>query len=229
MTTTSLRSREAPPSTIAPPRQTRSQQGLARMLHAGRELIEASGNLDDLSINDIVERAGTSIGAFYRRFDNKDSFFDVLQDAAMAEGLEHVRETVERDPAWRSNDAATLADAIISFYVMTFRRNRGLYHASLLRASQRKASWDAVKSTNHEVLALIVPRLVGALAQARGVKADESTTRSLEFEVRATLQMILGMLVNSVLNDPGPLSLSSRQLRPWLQIRLRRCLGLPDG
>ncbi len=41
--------------------------------------------------------------------------------------------------------------------------------------------------------------------------------------------MILGMLVNSVLNDPGPLSLSSRQLRSWLQIRLRRCLGLPDG
>lgn len=229
MTTTSPRSREAQPSTIAPPRQTRSQQGLVRMLQAGRELIEASGNLDDLSINDIVERAGTSIGAFYRRFDNKDSFFDVLQDAAMAEGLEHVRETVERDPAWRSNDAATLADAIISFYVMTFRRNRGLYHASLLRASQRKASWDAVKSTNHEVLALIVPRLVGALAQARGVKTDESTTRSLEFEVRATLQMILGMLVNSVLNDPGPLSLSSRQLRPWLQIRLRRCLGLSDS
>ncbi len=43
------------------------------MLQAGRELIEASGNLDDLSINDIVERAGTSIGAFYRRFDNKDA------------------------------------------------------------------------------------------------------------------------------------------------------------
>ena len=67
------------------------------MLQAGRELIEASGNLDDLSINDIVERAGTSIGAFYRRFDNKDAFFDVLQDAAMEAGLEHVREAVERD------------------------------------------------------------------------------------------------------------------------------------
>jgi AcrR family transcriptional regulator len=231
MTTTSLRGRETPPpGAIAAPRQTRSQQGLVRMLQAGREMLEASGNLDDLSINDIVERAGTSIGAFYRRFDNKDSFFEVVQDAVMQEGLEHVRETVERDPAWRSNDAGTLADAVISFYVMTFRRNRGLYHASLLRASQRKASWDAVKSTNHEVLAIIVPRLVSALARSRGVvKVDAGTAQSLEFEVRATLQMILGMLVNSVLNDPGPLSLSSRQLRVWLQIRLRRCLGLPDA
>lgn len=229
MTTISSRSREPLSSAIAAPRQTRSQQGLARMLQAGRELIEASGNLDDLSINDIVERAGTSIGAFYRRFDNKDSFFEVVQDAAMKQGLEQVRETVERDPAWRSNDAATLADAVILFYVQTFRRNRGLYHASLLRASQRKANWDAAKATNHEVLALIVPRFVSALAEARGVRVDESTSRSLEFEVRATLQMILGMLVNSVLNDPGPLSLSSRQLPSWLKIRLRRCLGLPDG
>jgi AcrR family transcriptional regulator len=230
MTTTSLRGRKGQqPGAIAAPRQTRSQQGLARMLQAGRELLEASGNLDDLSITGIVERAGTSIGAFYRRFDNKDSFFEVVQGAAMQEGLEHVRETVERDPAWRSNDAGALADVVVSLYVMTFRRNRGLYHASLLRASQRKASWDVVKSTNHEVLALIVPRLVSALAQSRGIKADTGMAQSLEFEVRATLQLILGMLVNSVLNDPGPLSLSSRQLRVWLQIRLRRCLGLPDG
>ena len=76
---------------------------------------------------------------------------------------------------------------------------------------------------------MIVPRLVSALAQSRGIKATARLPRSLEFEVRATLQMILGMLVNIVLNDPGPLSLSSRQLRSWLQIRLRRCLGLPDG
>jgi AcrR family transcriptional regulator len=229
MTTTSSRNREASPSAIAAPRQTRSQQGLARMLQAGRELLEASGNLDDLSINDIVERADTSIGAFYRRFDNKDSFFEVLQDAAMEEGLERVREAVERDPAWCSNDAGLLADATISIYVQAFRRNRGLYHASLLRASQRKASWDAVKATNHEVLALIVPRLVAALALARGITLDGVATRALDFEVRATLQLMLGMLVNSVLNDPGPLSLTSARLRPWLQNRLRRCLGLPDN
>lgn len=200
------------------------------MVQAGRELIEASGNLDDLSINDIVERAGTSIGAFYRRFDNKDSFFEVLQDAAMAQGLAYVRETVERDPAWRSNDAATLADATIALYVLAFRRNRGLYHASLLRASQRKANWDVVKATHHEALALIVPRLAGALARARRIKtAGADAQAELEFDVRATLQMIVGMLVNSVLNDPGPLSLSSRRLRPWLQAQFRRCLGLPDA
>jgi hypothetical protein len=41
--------------------------------------------------------------------------------------------------------------------------------------------------------------------------------------------MINGLLVNSILNDPGPLSLESRRLRPWLQTAFRRCLGLPGG
>lgn len=224
MTSTPARKRES--FTLAAPRQTRSQVGLAKMLQAGRELIEASGNLDDLSINDIVERAGTSIGAFYRRFDNKDAFFEVVQDRVMAEGLVYVREMLERDPVWRSNDAGALADAMVAFYVLVFRRNRGLYHASLLRSSQLKPSWDAAKEANREVLALLAPRLVDALLAVRGASASQA---ALDFEVRASVQMINGLLVNSILNDPGPLSLASRRLRPWLQTAFRRNLGLPGG
>jgi len=149
MTSTPARKRESS-SSIAAPRQTRSQLGLVKMLQAGRELIEASGNLDNLSINDIVDRAGTSIGAFYRRFDNKDAFFEVVQGQVMAEGLAYVRDMLEREPVWRSNDAGALADATVAFYVMVFRRNRGLYHASLLRSSQLKPSWDAAKEANRE-------------------------------------------------------------------------------
>jgi AcrR family transcriptional regulator len=225
MTSTPAPSRK-PSSTVAAPRQTRSQVGLVKMLQAGRELLEASGNLDDLSINDIVERAGTSIGAFYRRFDNKDAFFEVVQDQVMAEGVAHVRDMLEREPVWRSGDAGAIADAVVAFYVMVFRRNRGLYHASLLRSSQVKPSWDAAKEANREVLTLLAPRLVEALLVARGASAADAA--ELDFDVRASLQMINGLLVNSILNDPGPLSLASRRLRPYLQTAFRRCLALPE-
>lgn len=228
MPTFSPRNREAgSSSSVSEPRQARSQAGLANMLQAGRELIEASGNLDDLSINDIVDRAGTSIGAFYRRFENKDAFFEVVQDRVMSEGLDYVRDMLEREPLWRSNDPAAIADAVVAFYVLVFRRNRGLYHASLLRSSQRKASWDTAKEANREVLMQFVPPLVEALQDARGAKSADAA--ALEFEVRASLQMITSMLVNSVLNDPGPLSLTSRRLRPWLQTQFRRSLLLPDA
>ncbi|CAB3797694.1 hypothetical protein LMG28688_04586 [Paraburkholderia caffeinitolerans] len=196
------------------------------MLEAGRDLIEASGNVDDLSISDIVERAGTSIGAFYRRFDNKDVFFEVVQDRVMTENLEVVRAELAGHAAWRSADAGTLADAVVALYVRAFRRNRGLYHASLLRSSQRKGSWNPIKETSEEVLGMIVPRLVAALNEARGRSVKRS---ALDFEVRAALQLVIGLLVNSMLHDPGPLALSSRRLGPYLQMQFRRCLGLPDA
>jgi len=224
MTRTQPRSRATVESALAVPRQARSQIGLEKMLQAGHELIEASGNLDDLSITDIVERSGTSIGAFYRRFDSKDMFFDVVLDRAMTQGRDRIRDMVASDSEWRSGDARKVADAIVEMYVQLFRRNRGLFHASLLRVSRPKATWDIVKEANRDVLALIVPPLVEAIVKER--KAKKADAGPIEFEVQAALQLILGMLVNSVLNDPGPLSLSSRRLAPWLKTQFCRCLVL---
>jgi AcrR family transcriptional regulator len=229
MTTSETRGGKRRRVAVATPRQTRSQEGLTRMLDAGRDLIEASGNLDGLSINDIVERADTSIGAFYRRFENKDVFFQVVQDRVMTESIDYVRADLASRPVWGSKDAGALADAIVELYVRAFRRNRGLYHASLLRSSQRKESWDAVKETSEEVLTLIVPRLVEALFEAQGGgRGGAVKATALDFEVRAALQLVIGLLVNSVLHDPGPLSLSSRRLGPYLRTQFRRCLRLPE-
>ncbi|CAN7705956.1 TetR/AcrR family transcriptional regulator [Caballeronia sp. LjRoot29] len=218
------RSRAAVESSLAVPRQARSQIGLEKMLQAGRELIEASGNLDDLSITDIVERSGTSIGAFYRRFDSKDMFFDVVLDRAMTEGRDRIRDLVASGSEWRSGDARAVANAIIEMYVQSFRRNRGLFHASLLRVARPRATWDVVKEANRDVLALIVPPLVAAIIKERGAKKVDAGP--IEFEVQAALQLILGMLVNIVLNNPGPLTLTSRRLAPWLKTQFCRCLIL---
>ena len=224
MTPPQPRSRAAVESALAVPRQARSQIGLEKMLRAGRELIEASGNLDELSITDIVERSGTSIGAFYRRFDSKDMFFDVVLDRAMTEGRNRVRDAVASGPEWRSGDPRAVADAIVAMYVHSFRRNRGLFHASLLRVSRPRATWDVVKEANRDVLALIVPPLVAAIVKERGVQTADID--AIEFEVQTALQLILGMLVNIVLNDPGPLSLSSRRLTSWLKTQFCRSLIL---
>jgi AcrR family transcriptional regulator len=225
MTTRNMRGEKPGRVAVATPRQTRSQEGLTRMLEAGRELIEVTGNLDELSINEIVERADTSIGAFYRRFENKDVFFEVVQDRVLTESLGYVESELAGRPVWLSRDACALADAAVDLYVLAFRRNRGLYHASLLRSSQRKDSWDAVKETSDETLKLIVPKLVAALFEARSGAVRQAV---LDFEVRAALQLVIGLLVNCVLHDPGPLSLSSRRLGPHLRVQFRRCLRLPE-
>jgi AcrR family transcriptional regulator len=167
MTTTQPGDRAAPQPALATPRQARSQIGLEKMLQTGRDLIEAIGNLDELSVPDIVERSGTSIGAFYRRFDSKDVFFDAVQDRVMKESLDLVRESVGKEAAWQSGDARVIAEEIVMMYLRTFRRNRGLYHASLLRVSRNKTTWDVVKQANRDMLALVVPPLAAAIARER--------------------------------------------------------------
>jgi len=224
MIRTQASGRAAVESALALPKQARSQIGLEKMLQAGRELIEASGNLDDLSITDIVERSGTSIGAFYRRFDNKDTFFDVVIDRVMTESLDHLRDMIAKQPEWRSGNARLVADAIVDMYLQSFRRNRGLYHASLLRVSRPRATWDVVKEANRDVLTLIVPPLAAAITKER--RAQKADAEPIEFEIQVALQLILGMLVNIVLNDPGPLTLTSRRLGPWLKTQFQRCLVL---
>jgi hypothetical protein len=151
-------------------------------------------------------------------------FFDVVLDRAMTEGRNRVRDMVASETEWRSGDARKVADAIVAMYVHSFRRNRGLFHASLLRVSRPRATWDIVKEANRDVLTLIVPPLVAAIVKERNArKADAGP---IEFEVQAALQLILGMLVNIVLNDPGPLPLTSRRLAPWLKTQFCRCLIL---
>ena len=53
-------------ASVTAPKQARSEQTLYRLLDAAQELIAAKG-LADVSIPEIVRRAGSSVGGFYGR------------------------------------------------------------------------------------------------------------------------------------------------------------------
>ena len=62
-----------------PPRQARSRATLDRLLDATAAVL-AEKPFDEASIAEIVHRAGTSVGAFYGRFSNKDSLLDCFDE-----------------------------------------------------------------------------------------------------------------------------------------------------
>ena len=79
---------------IHPPRQARSQQTLDRLLDAAEELL-VTGGFDEITVPEIVERAKSSVGAFYARFKDKDGLLHALHQrtcddayAAMEKGLD---------------------------------------------------------------------------------------------------------------------------------------------
>lgn len=208
-------------SKIHPPRQQRSERSLEQMLLAGRAMLEERGNLDELSIGDLTRQAGTSVGAFYRRFENKEAFFAVVQTMVLEQAIDVVRQSLATDPVWRDGPPEAIGDRIVELYLRGFRRNQGIYHASLLRVPGKEELWDPVKRSNVTVLDMVVPPLTAHLPPRPGIDWD--------FEVRSALQCIVGMLVNIVLHDPGPLRLKDRRLLGYLQRQFRRSLGLRDA
>lgn len=69
---------------VRPPTQERSRRTLERIVEAARSLI-AEGGLDALTVSGIVERADSSVGSFYARFDGKDDLVRYLEERIRAE------------------------------------------------------------------------------------------------------------------------------------------------
>ena len=55
---------------VQAPRQARSQRTFDNLLDAAEDLLNEKSFLE-ISINEIVSRAGSSVGSFYARFDDK--------------------------------------------------------------------------------------------------------------------------------------------------------------
>ncbi len=67
--------------------RTRGKQTVRRLLQAGREALDDAG-FDELRVDDVVRRAGTSHGTFYLYFSDKRDLLDALGsdlDSALAD------------------------------------------------------------------------------------------------------------------------------------------------
>lgn len=67
-----------PPRNLPPPQQARSRAALARLLGAAEEVLVSEGP-DALTIARVAERAGTSVGAVYRRFTGREDLIDAVR------------------------------------------------------------------------------------------------------------------------------------------------------
>jgi AcrR family transcriptional regulator len=61
-----------------PPQQRRSQESLERILDAAEHLIRERG-FDDMTVAEVVQRSGSSVGSLYARFRNKRGLLQAVQ------------------------------------------------------------------------------------------------------------------------------------------------------
>ncbi|MBW2273244.1 MAG: TetR/AcrR family transcriptional regulator [Deltaproteobacteria bacterium] len=116
---------------VRPPQQTRSQETLERLLDAAEALIAEKG-FEDTPVAEVARRAGSSVGAFYSRFKDKDALFHALYDRWLEQATATTDTTLDSE-RWRSASIPELLTAVVAFLVTVYRERGGLIRAFVVR------------------------------------------------------------------------------------------------
>ncbi|MGJ5132116.1 TetR/AcrR family transcriptional regulator [Bradyrhizobium oligotrophicum] len=211
---------------VTPSRQQRSRETTLALLTAGADLLRTR-SLAELSISDLCAHIGATVGAFYSRFDSKEAYFNALLALTLADGRKQLLRLPPPDPV-RAGDLQ--CHLLVRGTVLWMRRHKGALRAALVRSERGPSHWSGFK----ELAQALSERAALLLLPAGRRAGAASRTRSRTAEARKTVafgvQVVLGTLVNAVLNDPGPLSIDDDEIAE----RLGDCLVLllragPDG
>lgn len=195
---------------VAPSRQKRSRETTLALLRAGADMLRKR-SLAELSIEMLCNEVGATVGAFYSRFESKEAYFNALMALAARDGELRLSEIRRPSPG---TDLDKLCHIIVSGVIAWMRHHEGVLRAALQHDDTRPNKWTPFKALAKATSERAAPLLLPAMGKGRAA----AKTRAIAFG----LQVVLGTLVNAILNDPGPLSLGSKEM----ETRLAGCLVL---
>jgi AcrR family transcriptional regulator len=196
---------------VTPSRQKRSRETTAALLQAGAEMLRTH-SLAELSIEALCRQVGATVGAFYSRFESKEAYFNALMALAARDGERRVSEMA--GDAQGDADLATRCRQLVGGIIGWMRAHEGVLRAALQHDDNRPDKWSPFKALARANTERAIPLLLPVMGKGR--RAAKSRAIAFGFQV------VLGTLVNAILNDPGPLSLHDAELK----VRLSGCLLL---
>lgn len=185
------------------PRYRSGKRSADALLEAGRALLSQI-SYEGLTVSDLCKEASLTTGAFYRRFESKDAFFQALQRLAL-DDIARMRETLfltlDADPpgslarcVWR------VIDVIREWHL----RHCGVVRASIQRRDHTPGGWRPFREGAQNFVHAITPRMA-SLPELR--ERQDGLQRLHE-----AFQIVIGTMINAALNDPGPLHLDGEAM-----------------
>jgi AcrR family transcriptional regulator len=202
---------------VNPALQARSQATFNALIEAGRKVMDEK-DFEEATINEIARTAGASVGAFYGRFANKEVFFTAIQEMAVA-GVESDLRIMLADPVVETLNDYEFIVGLARFWVQIYRTHRGLYVASFKHSRTRPGAWTPFKRLGRNIVTLVLKEL-----EPRLQKLGKPRT---ERDIRIAFQFVNGLLVNAVLNDPGPLTIRDTEMERHVAEFLCGYFGIP--
>ena len=195
---------------VTPSRQKRSREMTAALLQAGAEMLRGRC-LAELSIEALCGEVGATVGVFYSRFESKEAYFNTLMEIAARDGECNLAQMTGNE---RLADAglAELCRLFVGGIIGWIRSHEGVLRAALQHDDTRPDRWNMFKGLARATTAGATPPLLRAMGRGR----EAAKSRGIAFG----FQVVLGTLVNAILNDPGPLSLHDDEMKA----RLSGCL-----
>ncbi|HXK25846.1 MAG TPA: helix-turn-helix domain-containing protein [Myxococcota bacterium] len=144
---------------VRPPQQARSQLTLSRILDA-TEAILAEKSWEDTGVAEIARRAGSSVGAFYTRFTDKDALLAALHQRFLDEAAATAEAALE-ETRWSGASICGIVRELVAFQVRVNDQRRGLLRALVLCAI-RDPSFKARAERLNERMEALFTKLVVA-------------------------------------------------------------------
>lgn len=212
---------------VRTPLQGRSRRSLQRILDAAEAILREK-RFTEMTVAEIVRRAGSSVGVFYSRFPAKLSLLHYLDERFTAEAEETFR--LQLDPAlWRGRSRAEAGAEIVRFLFRVHESNQGVLRAIIVQV--RLAPDDRFRQTG-ERLSLLIDRLAGFLLRAG--EGDGDGGQEQLPDLRLALMMLISTIRDVVVfgdttNYPQVLGLPGEQALPLLTRAFHRLLGIAGG
>lgn len=168
------------------PKQKRSVEAIRRMLEAGRQLLNHK-DIDQISVQEIVKDAGTSIGSFYHNFGTKDAFFQTL-----------VREMASNRQAFAmANYGDTpideLPEVLVRGAIENHRRYRGLLRSTIRQHLSGAPVWEPITTMGQNIATEYVRRLEAHLQRPLLAAEQERVAFAFVWLYGILAQSVLGL------------------------------------
>ena len=170
-------------------RQKRGQITYDALIETCFDLLQEK-DFDEISIADLSQKAGYSVGAFYARFRSKDELFDAMVMRHL-DGRRKVRSSQFAEGA-----PSTLIHDVLEETVNYYWGRRRFWRAALIRSMREPEFWAPMRNLSHEFADSLIAHM--ATRAGRPLKAEE------EANVRFAVQVTFGTINNTILNRPGP-------------------------
>jgi AcrR family transcriptional regulator len=179
---------------VRPPRQARSAETLERILDAAEALVVEAG-IERLTVSEVARRAGSSVGAFYARFPDKEALLRCLFERFHEQGLATADAALAPE-RWRGIALADVLRATIGFMVAIVRE-RGRILAGMARRTDPE-----VRAMSRALAEHLGTRVLAFLA-ARGERLRHPEP---ELAVRVAVFTVLSVLQSRamLLDADGP-------------------------